>query len=148
MSHLPVLSIFYILHCNVPNCERGYDQHAVAARLWLLSWPSQQVDTTCTMRLGRCKLACARSGGAPPGTPLRLLPSPLRPAGGGAALRTPSPVRLSASSFFATPGGVAAGTPISESLASTAWLRDLVARTPPEARTQSWPWLLPSQLLY
>ncbi|KAK9837434.1 hypothetical protein WJX81_002188 [Elliptochloris bilobata] len=70
-------------------------------------------------------------GGPPPGTPLRLLPSPLRPAGA-AALRTPSPVRLSATSFFATPGGAAAGTPISESLASTAWLRDLVARTPQE----------------
>lgn len=73
-------------------------------------------------------------GGAPPGTPLRLLPSPLRPAGG-AALRTPSPVRLSATSFFATPGGAAAGTPISESLAATAWLRDLAACTPAEVGT-------------
>jgi hypothetical protein len=79
--------------------------------------------------------APGRRAGGPPGTPLRLLPSPLRP-GGGAALRTPSPVRLSAASFFATPGGAAAGTPISESLASTAWLRDLAARTPEQARAR------------
>ena len=65
------------------------------------------------------------------GTPLRLLPSPLRPANH--TLKTPSPVRMGASSYFATPGGVP-GTPLTESMQLTAWLRDTSAKTSAQAR--------------
>lgn len=65
-----------------------------------------------------------------PGTPVRLLPSPLRPANQH-MLQTPSPVRLGASSFFATPG-LYPGTPVSEAMAAAGWLQDLTARSPSE----------------
>ena len=60
------------------------------------------------------------------GTPLRLLPSPLRPANH--MLKTPSPVRIGASSYFATPGGIP-GTPVTEAMASSAWLKEMSVKT-------------------
>ncbi len=72
-------------------------------------------------------------GAGVPSTPLRLLPSPLRPANQH-MLQTPSPVRLGASSFFATPGGPFPGTPVTEAMAAAGWLQDLSARSPSEVR--------------
>ena len=79
-----------------------------------------------------CVLFWCSVGGHPAATPVRLLPSPLRPAGQ-AGLQTPSPVRLGASSFFATPGFFP-GTPVTEAMAAASWLQDLTARSPTEAR--------------
>lgn len=85
------------------------------------------------------QLGCVRSLGAGvPSTPLRLLPSPLRPANQH-MLQTPSPVRLGASSFFATPGGLFPGTPVTEAMAAAGWLQDLSARSPSEVRAAGKP---------
>lgn len=70
----------------------------------------------------------------PASTPVRLLPSPLRPAGQH-LLQTPSPVRAGASSFFATPGFLP-GTPVTEAMAAASWLQDLTARSPTEVRAK------------
>ena len=48
-------------------------------------------------------------------------------------LQTPSPVRIGASSFFATPGFFP-GTPVSEAMAAASWLQELTARSPGEVR--------------
>lgn len=55
---------------------------------------------------------------------MRLMHSPLRPAN--STLKTPSPVRMGPSSYFATPGGLPR-TPLSESMQLTAWLRETLA---------------------
>lgn len=64
------------------------------------------------------------------GTPLRLMPSPLRPLNAH-GMSTPSPVRLGPSSFFSTPG-MLAGTPVTEAMAISSWLQDLVKAIPAE----------------
>ena len=66
------------------------------------------------------------------GTPLRLMPSPLRPMNQH-GMSTPSPVRLGPSSFFATPG-MFAGTPVTEAMAISSWLQDLVKGIPAKVR--------------
>lgn len=67
------------------------------------------------------------------GTPLRLMPSPLRPVNAH-GMSTPSPVRLGPSSFFSTPG-IYAGTPVTEAMAISSWLQDLVKGIPAEVLT-------------
>ena len=65
------------------------------------------------------------------GTPMRLMPSPLRPSG--YVLKTPSPTRMSSSSFFATPG-IVPRTPLTESMHLTAWLRETLASCSAQVR--------------
>lgn len=69
--------------------------------------------------------------GLPVGTPMRLMPSPLRPTS--YMLKTPSPIRMGTVSYFATPGG-APGTPVTESMHLTAWLKETLASCPAKVR--------------
>jgi hypothetical protein len=78
-------------------------------------------------------------------TPVRLLPSPLH-AAGPHGLQTPSPVRIGASSFFATPGFFP-GTPVSEAMAAASWLQELTARSPSEACHEAPAALVPAFLV-
>lgn len=47
-------------------------------------------------------------------------------------LKTPSPIRMAANSYFATPG--VPGTPLTESMQLAAWLRETSAKTSAQAR--------------
>ncbi|CAL5223875.1 g6466 [Coccomyxa viridis] len=86
----------------------------------------------------RCQVGTPvrKSGSLGPvmGTPLRLMPSPLRLMNQH-GMSTPSPVRLGSSSFFATPG-MFAGTPVTEAMAISSWLQDLVKGIPAETSAE------------
>ena len=101
-------------------------------RLQLLAfWDFDSIHFSTAIKdtLQNNALFCSLQG-LPLGTPMRLM-SPLRPAN--STLKTPSPVRIGPSSYFATPGGLPR-TPLSESMQLTAWLRDTLAGCSAEVR--------------